>query len=158
MFRELARKKKELSREACIDVLKSETRGVLSVIGDEGYPYGMPLNHYYNEEDGKLYFHTGEAGHRIDSLRKNNKVSFCTYDKSYLEDGQWAFQVKSVIVFGTVEILEDMEKIVAITTKLSHKFTKDDAYIQKEIELYGHETILLALTLEHICGKLVTEA
>ena len=54
--------------------------------------------------------------------------------------------------------LDDMEKIVEITAKLSHKFFQDEEYIKKEIELYGHETLLFKLTPEHICGKLVTES
>ena len=54
MFRELVRKKQALSREDCIDVLQKESRGVLSVVGDGGYPYGAPMNHWYNEEDGDI--------------------------------------------------------------------------------------------------------
>jgi len=158
MFRELARKNKQLSERECLQVLQQETRGVLSVFGDDDYPYGMPMNHWYNEKDGKIYFHSGKIGHRLDALKKCNKVSFCTYDKGNQEEGEWAFQVKSVIVFGRIDILTDRKKIVDITTKLSHKFTQDDAYIQKEIEMHAHKTLLLRLTPEHICGKLVTEA
>ena len=51
MFRELVRKNKELSKDECIKILIQEKRGVLSVIGDNDYPYGMPMNHFYNEED-----------------------------------------------------------------------------------------------------------
>lgn len=158
MFRELLRKNKELSMDECVEILKSETRGVLSVLGDEDYPYGMPMNHWYNEEDGKIYFHCGNVGHRLDALRRNDKVSFCTYDKGYRNEGEWALHVKSVIVFGRVEIVDDLEKIADITTKLSHKFTQDEEYIQKEIEMHGHRTLLLQLTPEHVCGKSVTEA
>ena len=158
MFREMLRKNKMLSMEECVHILQSETRGVLSVLGDNGYPYGMPMNHWYNEEDGKIYFHSGNVGHRLDALREQDKVSFCVYDKGYQEEGEWAFHVKSVIVFGKIAIMDDMDKIVDITTKLSHKFTQDDEYIKKEIELYGHRTLLLQLTPEHISGKLVKES
>ena len=48
---------------------KKEPRGVLSVLGDDDYLYGMPLNHYYCEEDGKIYFHGGKSGHKIDSKK-----------------------------------------------------------------------------------------
>lgn len=158
MFRELTRKNKQLSSEDCIAVLKSETRGVLSVLGDGGYPYGMPMNHFFNEEDGKIYFHCGKNGHRLDSLKRDNRVSFCVYDSGFRNDGDWALNVKSVIVFGRIELTDDMEKIADIATKLSYKFTRDDEYIKKEIELYSHETLLLQLTPEHICGKLVKES
>ena len=67
MFRELVRKKKQIPQEECIRILKDEPRGVLSVLGDNDYPYGMPMNHFYNEEDGKIYFHCGKKGHRLDA-------------------------------------------------------------------------------------------
>lgn len=158
MFRELIRQNKKLSMDECVHVLKTEKRGILSVNGDNGYPYGMPMNHWYNEEDGKVYFHCGNVGHRLDALKKDNKVSFCTYDEGYHNPGQWALNVKSVIVFGKIEIIDDVDRIVDITTKLSYKFTQDDAYIKDEIARNIHRTLLLVLTPEHICGKLVKES
>ena len=158
MFRELIRKNKQLSDEECIEILKQETRGVLSVQGENGYPYGTPMNHFYNEDDGAVYFHCGNIGHRLDALRENNKVSFCTYNSGVRPEGDWAFLVKSVIVFGTIEIVDDMEQIVDITTKLSLKFIQDMEHIQDEINRAAHKTLLLKLTPEHICGKLVKEA
>ncbi len=158
MFRELTRKKQELTHNQCIDLLKAEKRGVLSVVGDNGYPYGMPMNHWYNEADKKLYFHCGKVGHRLDSLQKDNKVSFCVYDNGYIKEGEWALNIKSVIVFGKIEVISAPEVVADITTKLSYKFTSDSGYIQNEVAQYTHKTLLLALTIEHICGKLVNEA
>ena len=158
MFRELSRKNKELSRHDCIELLKNEKRGVLSVLGDNDYPYGMPMNHFYNEDDGNIYFHCGKSGHRLDALKNHNKASFCTLDRGYRKDDEWALNVKSVIVFGKIEIIDNMDKIVEITEKLSRKFTNDDEYIKKEIRLYAGGTLLLKLTPEHICGKAVTES
>lgn len=158
MFRELVRKNKKISMEECIHILKTEKRGVLSVNGDNDYPYGMPMNHWYNEEDGKIYFHCGNMGHRLDALKRDGKVSFCVYDEGYRNPGEWALNIKSVIVFGTIEVVSDQDRIVDAATKLSYKFTEDDAYIKSEIEKYAHETLLLVLTPEHICGKAVTES
>lgn len=158
MFRELTRKNKRLPMEQCIDVLKTETRGVLSVTGENGYPYAMPMNHWYEEEDGCIYFHCGNVGHRLEELNRDPRVCFCTYDKGTREEGQWAWKVRSVIVFGTVDILDDLQQIAEITTRLSRKFTEDEEYVRREIEQAGHRTLLLRLTPEHICGKLVTEA
>lgn len=158
MFRELLRKNKKLSVEECVYILKTEKRGILSVNGDNDYPYGMPMNHWYNEEDGKIYFHCGNVGHRLDALQKDNKVSFCTYDEGYRNPGEWALHVKSVIVFGRVKIVDDSDRIVDITTKLSYKFTQDEEYIKEEIKKHAHRTLLLELTPEHICGKLVEES
>ena len=106
-----------------------------------------------------IYFHCGTmSGHRLDALRKHDKVSFCVYDQGYRNEGEWAWNVKSVIVFGRMEVLDDMDKIIEITTKLSHKFTQDEEYIQTEIKQHAHRTLLLKLVPEHMCGKLVTES
>lgn len=158
MFRNVARKKKMIPMEECIHLLKTETRGVLSVLGDDNYPYGMPMNHWYNEEDGNIYFHCGKKGHRLDALRSHAKVSFCVYDSGYRNEADWAYNVKSVIVFGRMDVIDDMETIIDFTTKLSYKFTQDEEYIQGEIEKYGQETLLLRLKPEHMTGKQVKEA
>ncbi|MBE5971406.1 MAG: pyridoxamine 5'-phosphate oxidase family protein [Lachnoclostridium sp.] len=158
MFRALVRKNKQLSTESCIEVLKNETRGVLSVLGDDDYPYGTPMNFWYNEEDGNIYFHCGNIGHRLEALQKHNKVSFCVFDQGYKEENEWAYKVKSVIIFGKIEIIDDMEQITDIVTKLSYRFVQDDEYIKEEIRLHGHRTLLMKLAPEHMCGKLVTES
>ena len=158
MFREMLRKKQALSEEECIDILKTELRGVLSVLGDDGYPYGMPINHFYREEDGKLYFHGGKRGHKIDAIRSCDKASFCVYDEGFRREGEWALNIKSVIVFGRIEFVDDQETVYRISEKLSRKFTDDDAYIKREIEKSGSATLMFALVPEHISGKLVNEA
>ena len=158
MFRELTRKKQMISEEECIELLKSEPRGVLSVLGDDDYPYGMPLNHFYCEEDGKIYFHGGKTGHRVDAIKKHDKVSFCVYDQGYRDEVEWALNIRSVIVFGRIEIIEDMDKIIEISRLLSYKFTNDEKYIEHEIVNAGPRTFMFALVPEFITGKMVKEA
>lgn len=158
MFRELTRKNKQISNDRCIKILKTEARGVLSVNSENGYPYCMPMNHYYCEENNKIYFHCGKTGHRIDCLKGNNKASFCVYTKGTKEENDWALNIESVIVFGEIKIIENEETIKNIVTKLSYKFTEDEEYINNEIKNYLNETILLELTTLHICGKMVKEA
>ena len=158
MFRELARRNREISKEECAEILTRETRGVLSVNGEDGYPYGMPMNHYYNPEDGCIYFHCGKKGHRLDALKASDKVCFCVFEQGTRKDDDWAYTVRSVIVFGRMEVLEDMEQIVAVTTELCHKFPCSEQYIKDEIAQSAAGTLLLKLTPEHICGKKVKEA
>jgi len=159
MFRELVRKRKAIPQDVCIDVLKNETRGVLSVLGDNDYPYGMPMNHFYDEETGKIYFHVGsQRSHRNDAIRKHDKVSYCVYDQGYKDEGDWAYNVKSVIVFGRIAVIEDKDRIIEITSKLTKKFTDDAAYLEKELRDNLARTLLLEITPEHISGKYVKEA
>ena len=157
-FREMSRSKQQLSNEECIEILKSEPRGVLSMIGDDGYPYGFPLDHWYCPEDGKVYFHCGKVGHKLDAIRKCDKVSFCVCDQGERKDGDWALYVKSVILFGPLQIVEDRQKTIEITRRLSYKYTSDSGYIEDEIKKYGNGVLVLELTVEHMTGKLVHEA
>ena len=158
MFRTMTRIKQAISREECLKILKEEPRGVLSVLGDDGYPYGMPMNFYYCEEDGKIYFHGGFKGHKIDAMKRCDKVSLCVYDQGYRREGEWALNIKSVIVFGRIEWVEDHEKAMRMSRDLSYKYTQDSAYIEKEIEQAGPRTLVFALVPEHISGKLVNES
>ena len=158
MFREITRFKQALPKAECIKILKHELRGVLAVQGDDGYPYALPINHYYNEEDGRIYFHSGPKGHKIDALKKDPKASFCVYDQGFKREGEWALNIRSVIVFGRVEIIEDRDKILEISRLLSLKFTDDEAYINEEIARSGARTFMFALVPEHITGKLVKES
>ena len=158
MFRELKRKNKQIPHEECIRLLKTEMRGVLSVLGDDDYPYGAPMNFWYDEEEGIIYFHSARVGHRIDALRKHDKVSFCIYDSGYHEEDDWALTITSVVVFGRIELIDDPEISVAVTRKLSYKYTQDEEFINSEIKKFGRGTMLLKMTPEHICGKKLREA
>ena len=100
MFREMRRFKQQISEEECIRVLREQPRGVLSMIGDDGYPYGIPLDHWYSEEDNKLYFHCAKVGHKIDAIDGCPKVSFCVIDKDDVVPEQLTTVYRSVIVFG----------------------------------------------------------
>lgn len=157
MFRKMRRFKQQLTNEECIELLKNEKRGVLSVIGDNGYPYGIPLNHYY-AEDGKLYFHGAKEGHKLDSVKACDKVCYTVFDKGYRREGEWALNVKSVVVFGRMSLVSDDEKAKEICTQLCKKFTDDEEYLEYELKNSFSRVQCLELTPEHITGKLVNES
>ena len=157
MFREMLRTKQAIDREECIEILKETKRGVLSLIGDDGYPYGVPINHYYDERDGKIYFHGGMRGHRIDALGNSDKVTFCVMDDGVREEGEWFLRFRSVIVFGRAELVTDTERIYDISRRLCYKFTDDEAYIEHELRFSGPRTSMVCLTPEHMSGKRVKE-
>ena len=158
MFREMRRFKQQLTKEECIEILKKEPRGVLSVLGDDGYPYGIVINQWYDEKTGKLYFHGAKEGHKIDALRRCDKVSFCVHDEGYREGDDWPLHIKSVVVFGRMKEVTDSEKIVEICTHLCGKFSDDQAYVEKELSRGIPRGLCLELTPEHISGKLVKES
>ena len=158
MFREMRRFKQQIGREDCIRVLKEQPRGVLSMIGDNGYPYGIPLDHWYSEEDGKLYFHCAKHGHKLDAIFACDKVSYCVMDEGFRKEGEWALNIRSVVVFGRIRIVEDEDKKRKICTNLVRKFTDDEAYLQKELSNAFPRVTCLELEIEHMTGKLVNES
>ncbi|MBQ2114340.1 MAG: pyridoxamine 5'-phosphate oxidase family protein [Selenomonadales bacterium] len=157
MFRGMRRYKQELSQEECIDILTHEPRGVLSVLGENGYPYGMVMNHWYNTEDGKLYFHCAKEGHKIDAIKACDKVSYCVHDEGFRKEGEWALNIKSVIVFGRICIVEDEEKMKEICVNLYRKFADDEDALKQELT-HLKRVMCLELTPEHMTGKLVNES
>ena len=158
MFRPMLRIKQQLPEAECIEILKQEPRGVLSLLGDEGYPYGLPMDHWYCEADGKIYFHCGKKGHKLDAIAKHDKASYCVYDQGYRREGEWALNIRSVIVFGRIRVVEEQERVIDVTRQLSYKYTDDTEYIEREIAQSAKNTLLLELTPEHMTGKLVNEA
>jgi hypothetical protein len=158
MFREMRRSKQELSQQECVELLNSQPRGVLSLLGDDGYPYGIPMTHWYNAQDGKLYFHGAKSGHKIDALNAWDKVSFCVYDAGYRKEGEWSLNIRSVVVFGRIRAVDDPKKAAEICHALCRKFSDDPDYPQREWRQAGDSVLCLELTPEHITGKLVNES
>lgn len=158
MFRKMRRYKQELELPECIDILKKEVRGVLSVIGDDGYPYGVPIDYWYDESNGCIYFHGAKEGHKIDAIKACDKVSFCVYDEGYRNEGEWALNIRSVIVFGRIKPVTDDAVTINACTNLCHKFTDSKEYIDRELTHSAPSVLCLCLTPEHITGKMVNES
>lgn len=157
MFRKMRRFKQQISEEECIRILKEQPRGVLSLIGDDGYPYGIPMDHLYMD-DGHLYFHCAKEGHKIDAIKKIDKASYCVCDNGYRREGEWALNINSVVIFGRIRIVDDEEKKAEICTGLCRKFTDDDDFLRKEMENAFPRVNCLELIPEHMTGKLVNES
>ncbi len=156
MFRKMRRFKQQVSQEECIQILQEQPRGILSVLGDDDYPYGFPINYFY--DDGKLYFHCAKVGHKIDALRKHPKASFCVYNKGFQKEGEWAWNITSVICFGQVRFIDDFEKTVELVRTLGLKYYPNAQDVEVEIEKAVARVQMLAFDIEHMTGKLVNES
>ena len=158
MFRKMRRIKQQLSPEECRRVLTQQPRGVLSMLGDNGYPYGIPMDHWYCEAEGVIYFHCAKTGHKIDAISAYDKVSYCVMDEGCRKEGEWALNICSVVVFGRISVVEDENKKREICTNLVKKFTDDEEYLRRELESAFPRVQCLALKIEHMTGKLVNES
>ena len=156
MFRPMRRKNQLLSYEETMEILRSCTSGVLAVIGDDDYPYAVPLSYVY--QDGKLFFHCAAEGHKIDSIRRNNKVSFCVIKADDVIQSTFTTHYKSVIVFGKARILEDENDKRHALECLVKKYSPD--YIREGLVEIEHDlkiVCLVEVAIEHMTGKAAIE-
>lgn len=156
MFREMRREKQLLSEAETIAILQSCTSGVLAVSGDDDYPYAVPLSYAY--KDGKLFFHFAKAGHKLDGIEKNDKVSFCVIQTDHVIQETFTTHFRSAIVFGRARILTaDSEKKFALEC-LIEKYSPD--YIsegQAEMARSWDRVCLAEVQIEHMTGKAAVE-
>ena len=152
MFREMRRKKQLLPENETIEILSAHTSGVLGVNGDDGYPYTVPVSYIY--KDNKLFFHCAKEGHQIDSIKKDDKVTFCVIDKDDVVQEAFTTHFRSVIVFGRARILtEDSERKHAMDI-IVQKYSPD--YIgesRQAIESSWARLCLVEVEIEHMTGK-----
>ena len=107
MFREMRRNRQMLSEEECVAILERGSAGVLSLQGDDGYPYGVPISYVYHK--GKLYFHSAAQGHKIDAVKNSPRASFCVIADDLVVPETYTTLFRSVVVFGQIQVIEDEE-------------------------------------------------
>ena len=157
MFRPMRRFKQQLSQEECLAVLQGENRGTLALSGDDGYPYAVPINYYYDPESGHLFFHGAKEGHKLDALARSDKVSFAVHDQGVIEEGDWAYTLHSVIVFGRMHVVEDPERFAQYLYKIGVKYYPNAQMVTDLIGRAGSRVTMLELVPEHMTAKLVHE-
>jgi nitroimidazol reductase NimA-like FMN-containing flavoprotein (pyridoxamine 5'-phosphate oxidase superfamily) len=151
MFREMRRGKQLLSPEDTVAVMNRCTNGVLACMGDDDYPYAVPLSFVYF--NGKIYFHSAKTGHKIDAITKNPKVSFSVVDEDTIVSEKYTTYYRSVIAFGKARIAEGQEWLDAFAA-LVEKYSGDQPEESKHKEIAGcSKSHIIAIDVEHITGK-----
>ncbi|NLW71195.1 MAG: 5-nitroimidazole antibiotic resistance protein [Eubacteriaceae bacterium] len=151
MFRKMRRINQQLAEEENIRILEEGTYGVLSLVGEGGYPYAVPLNYLYRS--GKIIFHCAQNGHKTDALAADDRACFCVVDKSEVIPEQYATHYSSVIAFGRIKTLEGEEKRQSALA-LAERFRPGHAAeAMGEINSYGEGLTVLEMTIEHMTGK-----
>jgi len=153
MFREMRRFRQQLSHEESEEILHRATSGVLALLGDEDYPYAVPLSHVY--ADGRLYFHGARSGHKLDAARAHPKASFCVIEQDQVVAEEYTTYFRSVIAFGRIRVLEDEAELRRAIDLLARKYYPGDSDQHREqaIEREFAHMAMLELTVEHMTGK-----
>lgn len=156
-FRMIRKKKNEIGTEAVKELLRSARRGVLALNGDEGYPYAIPINFFYDEEKERILFHGARAGHKVDAIKNCDKVCFTVLGEAEIRDEPWAPYVKSAVLFGRCHPIEDQEKVLETVKRLAMKYFPDEQTADGEIAQYGNAVGMYEILIEHLSGKEVQE-
>jgi nitroimidazol reductase NimA-like FMN-containing flavoprotein (pyridoxamine 5'-phosphate oxidase superfamily) len=151
VFREMRRSKQLLSDERNIEVLNRCTNGIMACHGDEGYPYAVPLSYVYRE--GKIYFHSAKAGHKIDAIVRNPKVSFAVVDEDRIISKEYTSYFRSLIAFGRARIVEGDEWNKAFLA-LVEKYSGDQPEAAKhKMVSECNRSYIVAIDIDHMTGK-----
>jgi hypothetical protein len=147
----MRRAKQLLSVEDTEAVLARCTNGVLACLGDGDYPYAVPVSYVYS--NGRIYFHSAKAGHKVDAIIANSRVSFAVVDEDKIVSSEYTTYFRSVIVFGLARIVEGDERLSAFAA-LVEKYSGDQSEEAKAIEIAKCEhSHIIAIDIEHMTGK-----
>ena len=134
MFRPMRRSNQQLSEEEILKILKDQPRGVLAVLGDEGYPYAVPMDFVYDESDRTLNFHCAKEGHKLDAVRRDPRASFCVMDEGTPDEEGFFLYFNSVIVFGHISEVDDPEEKVRKLRLLGSKYFPTEEMVKNDDE------------------------
>lgn len=153
VFRKMRRKKQALSQQEVADILHKRTSGVLALLGDNDYPYAVPISYVY--DDGKIYFHSAKSGHKIDAIQRITKASFCVIDKDLVIPEEYTTYFRSVIAFGQIRVIEDESEKRATIEKLAIKYAPGDTVTNRDnaINREWKPLCMLEMTIDYVTGK-----
>ena len=151
-FRAMRRKRQQLSEEESVAILKKATAGTLALLGDNDYPYAVPLSYVYHE--GRVYFHSALDGHKVDAIRKCDKASFCVIEQDDVQPEKYTTFFRSVIAFGRIHIIEDEHEKLETARMLGNRYNPNhDEALQKEIEGGLSRMLMIRFDIEYLTGK-----
>jgi len=154
MFREIRRKDRLVSNEAGVELLKKSDYGVLSVLGDDDYPYGVPVNFAY--KDNFIYIHCFLDGHKVDAIKKHPKVCMTVVGDSVVLKDQIATNYISAIAFGTAEIVAPPEvekRKIAFDAILDKYIPGEEERTSKYVADNDKNTNAIIIKIEHLTCK-----
>ena len=148
----MRRKRQQLSDAESISILEQSTSGTLALLGDGDYPYAVPISYVYN--DGKLYFHSALAGHKVDAIRRCDKASFCVIAKDDVQPERYTTFFRSVIAFGKIHIIDDEAEKMETARMFGNRYNpNNDESLRQELEKGLSHMLMIRFDIEHLTGK-----
>ena len=150
---EMRRANLEADESTSKQILVEGSYGILSTVGEDGFPYGVPVNYAYDGD--KIYFHCAKVGHKIDAIKSNERVSLSIIESDEIIEEKFTNKYKSVIVFGKARIIEDKNEIFALCVQMTKNICANmsEGDITQEANRFINETAMVEITPQHITGK-----
>nr|WP_317413475.1 pyridoxamine 5'-phosphate oxidase family protein [uncultured Solibaculum sp.] len=154
----IRRSKRALSEEKARAILEKGEYGVLSLQGEEGEPYGIPLS--YVVLDDFIYFHCAMEGRKIHCIEYSPHVSFCVVGRVQPKHRPLYFTTlyESAIVTGTAQPVENVEeKTWALICLCKKYFPELIPEVEEEARQSAHQSMdrtgIYRISIEEISGK-----
>lgn len=157
MFRQIRRKQKEIEMTAIKNLLHHVRRGVLAVHGDNGYPYAIPVNYLYDEENQRIYFHGARVGHKAEAIKACDKVCFTVFGNETVKEEPWAPYVQSVVAFGRCYLAEMDAAALSLLKQFAMKYYPEESLVDREVAVSAKAAQLFVIEIEHLSGKEIKE-
>ena len=157
MFRKIRKIKNEINQEDVKELLKTSRRGILAMNGDDGYPYAIPVNYFYDETEGKIFFHGAKAGYKVDCLKSSDKVCFTVIGSEMIRAEEWAPYMQSVVIFGRCQLIDDKQNAMKRLKDFAMKYYPSEEMVLDEIKADGQATQMFEIDIEYMTGKEVQE-
>lgn len=132
-------------------ILASGECGVLSTVGEDGQPYGVPLSYVYRND--AVYFHSALTGHKIDNLRYNPKVSLCVIGNTKVLPAEFSTEYECAMAFGVASEVKGAEwhdALMWLVEKYAPAFIEEG---RKKIAQLAKVTKVFKIEIKHISGK-----
>ena len=134
-------------------LLRACAYGVLSVVGEDGAPYGVPLNYVYAEEEGALFFHCAQEGRKLDGIRREDRVSFAVVGRSEVDAPRFTTLYSSVIAAGRARLVEAENEKRLRLRQLCEALTPGQARMAEVIEGHLQKVAVVRVDIETLSGK-----
>ncbi len=148
----MRRRDRELSAAEALDLLREAEWGVLATVDASGWPYAVPVNHAVLE--GDLVIHCATAGHKLDNLASNPRVSYCAVAQAETMPLELATRYSSVIVFGQAELVADAGEKHRLLQALGLRFAAGHPeVVARELDKDLFRTAVLRIRILRATGK-----
>ena len=156
MFREMRRIKQSLPKEECEEILAKEKRATLAVNGDDGYPYALPIDFWYDPSENKVFFHSAKVGYKTDAMLRSDKVCLTVCEQGVQKE-DWSYHARSVVLFGRAKPVLDEERKREKAKLFALKYYPTESDVEIELEKDFWRVAIWEISVEHMTGKRVHE-